>query len=301
MDKFIDCLSYTKELHPKIMDLTFPPIQNFQHLILYGPQGIGKYTKMLSIVKRYSSTQLKCEKRLQINTTPLYYIKISDIHYEVDMDLLGCNSKPLWNDIHTHIHEVIQSKYGDKHGIIVCKNFHKINHELLDIFYSYMQSDVKYIFLTEAVSFLPVNILSKCKILSMPRPTTYTYQQCLNVPIPPLVYNIKSVLHQRTDINPSKHICTKFLTAIVSLQFTMAELREDLYTILIFDLGVEKIIGHLITTLQATHMQKLAMIHETIRFLQYYNNNYRPIYHLEKYIYTLITIIHDSFFLKKTS
>lgn len=294
MDKFTDCLSYTKELHPKIMSLPFPSIQQFQHLILYGPQGIGKYTKMLSIVKRYSSSQLKCEKRLQINTTPPFYIKISDIHYEVDMDLLGCNSKPLWNEIHAHIHEVIQSKYSDKHGIIVCKNFHKINHELLDIFYSYMQSDVKYIFLTEAVSFLPVNILSKCKILPMSRPSTDMYHQCLDVPIPPIVYNIKSVLHQRMDINPSKTICTKILNAIVSLQFTMSELREDLYTILIFDLGVEKIIWHLITTLQATHTQRLSMVKETIQFLQYYNNNYRPIYHLEKYIYGLIAIIHYS-------
>ena len=31
----------------------------------------------------------------------------------------------------------------------------------------------------------------------------------------------------------------------------------------------------------------------TYSFLQYYNNNYRPIYHLENYLYNLINIIHE--------
>ena len=31
---------------------------------------------------------------------------------------------------------------------------------------------------------------------------------------------------------------------------------------------------------------------KTFIFLQYYNNNYRPIYHLENYMYNLITIIN---------
>jgi hypothetical protein len=292
MNKFTDYLEYENDLHPKLKELSFPSIQEFQHLILYGPQGIGKYTKMLSIVKRYSPSHLKCERRLQIDTTSVFYIKISDIHYEVDMDLLGCNSKPMWNDIHTHIHDVIQSKFPDKHGIIVCKNFHKINHELLDIFYSYMQSHIKYIFLTESVSFLPLNILSKCKILPIERPSVEMYQMCLNVPIPQTVYNIKTVLNKRTDINPIKTICVKLLSSIRTLEFTMSELREDLYTILIFDMGVEKIIWYILTTLDATHEQRIEMIKETVQFLQYFNNNYRPIYHLEKYIYSLIKIVH---------
>ena len=68
----------------------------------------------------------------------------------------------------------------------------------------------------------------------------------------------------------------------------MSELREDLYTILIFDMGVEKIIWNVLTALEAPHQQRILMIKETIQFLQYFNNNYRPIYHLEKYIDALI-------------
>ena len=31
---------------------------------------------------------------------------------------------------------------------------------------------------------------------------------------------------------------------------------------------------------------------DTFSFLQFYNNNYRPIYHLENYLYNLINKIH---------
>ena len=290
MDKFIDYV-HDSTLHPKINQLTFPPLDQFQHLILYGPAGIGKYTQMLNIINRYSPSQLKSEKKLLINTEHPFYIKISDIHYEVDMNLLGCNSKPLWNDIYTHIHEIIQSKYINKHGIIVCKNFHTINHELLDIFYSYMQSSINYIFLTESVSFLPTTVLSKCKILSMPRPSAETYRACLNVPIPPIIHNIKNVIHQQEDVNPHASISLKLKHAITTLDFTMADLREDLYNILIFNLGIEKICFYLLTNI-GTQEDKKEMIKETVLFLQLFNNNYRPIYHLEKYVYSLITIVH---------
>jgi hypothetical protein len=30
----------------------------------------------------------------------------------------------------------------------------------------------------------------------------------------------------------------------------------------------------------------------TYKFLQYYNNNYRPIYHLENFVFMLVTLIH---------
>ena len=68
-------------------------------------------------------------------------------------------------------------------GILVCKNFHKIHSELLDIFYSYMQNmkhknlNLKYILLTEHVSFIPDNILERCKIISFNRPTKTKYSK----------------------------------------------------------------------------------------------------------------------------
>jgi replication-associated recombination protein RarA len=281
MDKFVDYLSYTKELRPDIQVLTFPTLEQFQPLILYGPPGVGKYTQMLHIVKQYSTSQLKHEKKLLINTASSFYIKISDIHYEVDMELLGCNSKLLWDEIYNHIVEIIQNKYTDKQGIIVCKNLHKINHELLEIFYSYMQGTIKYIFLTESISFLPDTLLSKCKVLSIPRPSMELYQSIGKTPS----FNLKS----HTEIDNNKPLFTKIRNSLHTS--TMSELREDLYSILIFDLGVESFVYYLITTIPATPLQRASMVKESILFLQYFNNNYRPIYHLEKLMYAILYIL----------
>jgi len=288
--KFNEYLSFEKSLHPKIMELPFPTIDNFENLILYGPPGIGKYTLMLSIIKRYST--LKCDSRLHIETIIPFYIRISDIHYEVDMDFLGCNSKHIWNDIHSHILDVIQNKHEDKRGIIVCKNFHKIKPELLDIFYSYMQDSVKYILLTESVSFIPANILSKCHILSVPRPSRDAYENCLNVPIPTVINNIKSVQLRQPTLEFSANMCKLLIDVITTLKFTMSDLREELYKILIFNMSIENICHVLLKTLGKTPKDKFDMVKETVQFLQYYNNNYRPIYHMEHYIYSLMRIEH---------
>jgi hypothetical protein len=197
------------------------------------------------------------------------------------MELLGCNSKLLWDDIYNHIVEIIQNKYTDKQGIIVCKNLHKINHELLEIFYSYMQGSIKYIFLTESISFLPDTFLSKCKVLSIPRPSMELYQSIGKTPS----LNLKS----HTEIDTNKPLFTKIRNSLHTS--TMSELREDLYSILIFDLGVESFVYYLITTIPATPLQRASMVKESILFLQYFNNNYRPIYHLEKLMYAILYIL----------
>jgi hypothetical protein len=125
----------------------------------------------------------------------------------------------------------------------------------------------------------------------MPRPSIETYKSCLNVPIPSILHNIKNVIHQQEEISPHASISLKLKEAIITLDFTMSDLREDLYNILIFNLGIEKICFYLLTNI-GTQENKKEMIQETVLFLQLFNNNYRPIYHLEKYIYTLITIVH---------
>jgi hypothetical protein len=202
------------------------------------------------------------------------------------MELLGCNSKLLWDDIYNHIVEIIQNKYTEKHGIIVCKNVHKINHELLEIFYSYMQGSVKYIFLTESISFLPDTLLSKCKILSIPRPSMELHTALGITPSS----NLKSAL-QHVEIDTNKPLFQKIRTTLHTC--TMTELREDLYSILIFDLGVEAFVYYLLTTIPATVPQRSAMVKECVLFLQYFNNNYRPIYHLEKWMYAILFILKN--------
>jgi hypothetical protein len=81
------------------------------------------------MLKKYSPSHFKYEKKITIQTDKhTYTYHISDIHYEIDMSLLGCNSKILWNEIFLQIVDIISVK-AEKVGFIVCKNFHMIHGE----------------------------------------------------------------------------------------------------------------------------------------------------------------------------
>ena len=182
---------HDETIHPKLTKYydSFPSnIKNLKNLIFYGPSGVGKYSQVLMAIKKYSPSELKYEKKISINfNKSIYYIKISDIHYEVDMSLLGCQSKLLWNEIFLHIIDIIYVTKSNNTGIIVCKYFEKINKELLEIFYSYMQNmqyeniQIKFILLTEDISFIPDNILNICCIIPVERPNKNTYNKYFKI------------------------------------------------------------------------------------------------------------------------
>ena len=125
-----------KNLHPELEKLSNikKEILFNNNIILYGPSGVGKYTQMLNYIKNFSPSKLKYERKMTINTNKKYHytFKISDIHFEIDMDLLGCNARLLWNEIYKAILDILSSRSSHE-GIIVCKNFHKIHNELVKI------------------------------------------------------------------------------------------------------------------------------------------------------------------------
>ena len=166
-------------LHPKL-DKTyknFPKtINDLKNIIFYGPSGVGKYSQMFNSIKKYSPSELKYERKISVTyNKQQYFFKVSDIHYEVDMSLLGCNSKLLWHEIYQQIIDIISAK-NNKYGIVVCKYFHNIHSELLENFYSYMQQNnaisvnLKFILITEELSFIPDNILNCCQVINISRP-----------------------------------------------------------------------------------------------------------------------------------
>ena len=110
---------------------------DFPNLLLYGPPGSNKYGHMLSLIKKYSPSGLKYEKKINMSvscktkTVPII-IKISDIHFEINMSFLGCFSKILWHEIYQQISDTIAAK-ADKVGIIVCSDFQEIHGEVLEI------------------------------------------------------------------------------------------------------------------------------------------------------------------------
>ena len=114
--------------------------------------------------------------------------------------------------------------------------------------------------------------------------------------------NIKLLQTTETEPEPTTtttahqelfHNLCRYIVDVTQIRYM--KLRELLYDILIYDFDITECAWHLITDLKHTgalHDEDMSevLIH-TCKFLQYYNNNYRPIYHLENFVFMLINII----------
>ena len=271
--KFEEYLQKEKFFH----DLPKLPkkIEQLEHIFLYGPAGAGKYTQMLRLVSQYSKSKLKYERRVVVPTTiQPHVIKISDIHYEVNMELLGCNAKAMWHDIFTHIMEMIQNKYPFKTGIIVCTNFHSIHGELLEIFYSYMQTNIKFILLSEAISFIPRNIVERCKVMPLPKPSVEKRLECSSV---------AKTCHWMETVASKNLVQNLFTDSILAV-------RDHLYHILVHNMNAELCLWYVFKevspTLDPSKMNSLIL--EWCSAMNLYTRNYRPLFHLEHFIMLIL-------------
>lgn len=299
-------------LHPTITKKlqSFPDnLNEVKNVIFYGPSGVGKYSQVLNCIKKYSNSELKYEKKLTVSFNKNnYFFKISDIHFEIDMSLLGCNSKLLWNEIYINIIDVLSARVN-KSGIILCKNFHKIHSELLECFYSYIQrnnTDVNLVFflVTENISFIPDNIINNFYTISIPRPTKLNYNKILNKKITGSI-NVKDISNIKNELTNTKSFRTnivkyvdKLYTVIDNpdtLKFT--HFRDLIYDIFIYDMEIGYVLWLLLSKLILNNklsQENLTSVYlDTFSFLQFYNNNYRPIYHLENFLYKIINLVNE--------
>ena len=348
-------------IHPELKRTfdRFPQkLSQLKNLIVYGPSGTGKYSQVLALLKKYSPSELKYDKKITANTEKQQYIyRISDIHYEIDMSLLGCNSKLLWHEVFFQIVDIISVKQ-DKTGIIICKNFHLIHTELLEIFYSYIQQynyaesniKIKFIIITEHISFLPEQILNCSQIINIKRPCAEFYSKMILFSnthlVQPSAENetkaetfIKGIaFHKSNQANPESFakttsifneiseegivntkeirsfplisdaeelpkdvfnmICDNIVEIIVNKnRIEFANFRDVLYDILTYNLDVTDCVWYIIRDLiKHNHLQKKVasdVLKRTFLFLKYYNNNYRPIYHLESIMFYIINKVHN--------
>lgn len=288
-------------------------ICDLNNIIIYGPPGIGKYTYGLNIIKSYSDSQLKYEKKITLTYNKNnFYFKISDIHYEIDMSLLGCNSKLLWFDIYNQITDIIYAK-NIKTGIILCKNFNAIHNELLEIFYSYMQTQfntsiiIKFILITSDISFIPENIINCCEKVILQRPAKSIYNKTFKIKLDKeydisLINNIKDIKNSNSKYNilqiPHHSICNEIIECIINYKdLKFIQLRESLYDICIFELNIYNCLIYIINELDKKNLLSREKFNKIliklVEFMKLYNNNYRPIYHLERYILYIISVIYE--------
>lgn len=163
--------------------------------------------------------------------------------------------------------------------------------------------NIKFILLTEELSFIPDNILNCCELISLSRPTKMSYAKISRqkLPINLKIENITNIKNLHVEINelmsPYKIICDKIVKEMVNINnLKFLKFRDNLYDIFIYNLDITDCIWYIMTSLiNQEHIKQPSMsliMIKTYTFLKYYNNNYRPIYHLESYLFYLISIIH---------
>ena len=298
-------------LHPEIDDiLTQLPdkIENHPNIILFGPSGVGKYTQALQYISKFSPTNLKYERKTTIVTQKKkeFIFKISDIHYEINMEVLGCNAKLLWNDIYHNIIDMINTT-PHLQGFILCKNFHTIHSELLENFHTYMQTlchtkiKICFILISEHVSFLPSNILNRSYIIPINRPTKALYENTTERKISKKKKYITEKLAKKAqllNINYSEKFIDNIKAQILDegkIDFML--FRENIYNIIVFNIDIFECIYKILFKLsELKRIKQKNMVYifkELLIFLRRYNNNYRPIYHIEYFLLILHQVINE--------
>ena len=322
---YLNCC-HNKDLHPYIK-----PYDDFiQNTILYGAPGIGKYTQSLKLIEKYSPSQLKYEKKITcITDKHEHTYKMSDIHFEIDMAILGCNAKQLWNEIFIQIIEIVALR-NDKRTIIICKNFQNTHNELIDLFYNYIQQSrnnvygikISFILLCDTISILPYNVIKSCNQISLSKPNKKDFKHIISnieknqisnrVIGKSITKNIQNIFDDDPDIeltnlkelytldiaNNSQDVFNIISDSLINsiLNFNnksnYIQFREIIYDILTYDINVSECIFYILNFLSSNNYintnKMTSIILELSSQLKLFNNNYRPIYHLERIFYNII-------------
>lgn len=303
--KFDEVTHHTLNLHPNLLKKIksfSPDLNSIPNIIFYGAEGIGKYTLALKLIQRYSPQKLKYEKKLSLWSPTLktqYYLKMSDTHFEIDMATLGCNAKSLWHDIFIQLVDSIYLK-KDRSAIILCKTFHEINPELLEVFYSYVQPmnnkilygiNIKVIMLTTNLSFIPDSLLCCCRVISVPKPTKAALLRCFSsglIEQPNLIcYKCNS-----SNMVSISYMCDgiiQLLKTTPKSSFKLSKFRDSIYDLLSYNMNINDVMWYIFYNLYkdipAAKLSQILIMF--FRFFFYYNNNYRPIFHLELILLSL--------------
>lgn len=290
------------ELLKNISKITPNLIEQFPNMIIYGSDGFGKYTFARHILKQISPSDLKYQKTvsIQMNKNIEKRLKISDIHYEIDLQNMIYNTKTIWEEMYYVIQDIISSCEFKK-GIILIKNFHYITNELMDIFQSFVNStvNIKYILLSEHISFIPEYILNLFSVIPFKRcKTIIQSEECKTIIQSEEKMNEyickKNIYYENYNIvEPEKYYQTiiQNFDRVISNKCSYIQIRNFLYETLIYQLNIYSFFYYLLKkTVHKNH--SIDSIHsffiQIYPFFYQYNNNYRPIYHLEKIIYHFI-------------
>ena len=291
------------DFHPgvgKVRESCPDDISPMPHLLLNGPPGVGKYTQALGFVAKYSPSALRYEKRMEVTgEKTTYSLRISDVHFEVDMETLGCHSRTMWSTIHAQVVDAVRAKTPPI-GFIICRNFHKTHKELLEVFYYYMATpEIRLILISDHIGFLPRRIIDRCFRIPLACPPA-SRVRAGGVRSDAVGNNMKGTTSERIALSHRQEPLCEALVALISSSSPAdyAVLRSKFYDVLIQQHHMPAVVWALVRSLVlsgAISAEQLPRLFEVVcRFYRLYNNNYRPIYHLECLALEVKKIVHST-------
>tara|TARA_B110000967_G_C18736150_1_gene485197 strand:- start:421 stop:939 length:519 start_codon:yes stop_codon:yes gene_type:complete len=162
-------------------------------------------------------------------------------------------------------------------------------------------SNLIFILLTEQQSFIPNIILNRCKIIPFSKPSITSYKKLSKnkqFAITKESVNFKDIISNNVESTPliQRKIIYKIYDSIINYKkIHFKTFRDDLYDLFIYNIDLEETIFVILSELIKNNYLNKENIENILYnkyiFLKYYNNNYRPIYHLEKFFFKIILLI----------
>eukprot|EP01039_Chlorochromonas_danica_P011424 gene11424-12771_t len=241
-------------------------------------------------------------------------------HYEIDLALLGCKAKDTWNAWFGQIVQSLQCTRVHKLTYLLCRNAHTLHPDVMILFSIYLEQamclmwsqyriHLRFVLLTEQWSCLPPALVRLCVPVFVRRPSADRLhawvQRATGAPAaavqsiqPWQISNLKEWIGLFEVGVPAKRlahftdltdrVARTIATALRELQaappaafgMRVATLREALYDILVYNLDVGECVWTLLRDWGDPVAVRAAVL-QLPRFWREYNNNYRPIFHLE--------------------
>jgi hypothetical protein len=248
----------------------------YYSIIMYDVDKGRNYSKTLKLLENISPSRLKYSRKKEITLNNNdYKFMMSDCHIEFDFNLLGVNETNVFIEVMnqiTHTYMMTNSIYT-----VVLLNFECIKKELLKIMYSFMKKNMNLIILTTQVSFIPDTILENSYIKRWNREKTYEYQKnetdnISNKVLEPAMNIIKK---SSTDINllKTRNQCYEFLVKNYDVHVVLSCLVKECI--------IEGIIND---------DNIINVMYEYAHIIEKFNNNYRSIFHIEKFMSFLMSL-----------
>ena len=243
------------------------------NIIIYSHNNYYNYSHSLKFVKEESMSNLKYTRKITLRIKNNDYVfNISDIHLEIDFELLGVDEYNVFFEVFNHVKENIT--LNNKIKYIICLNFNNIKKELLEVFYTFLDEIyIRFILLTDNISFINKSILDNVKIYKIEPACISEYNKTFE----PKIQELSKII-----INYNKKKTSFF------------DIRQNIYNLLVYNYNIHNCINYLFELLlkeKYINEDNIFLVFKKYRtIIEKYNNNYRSIFHIERFIIFLINL-----------